>query len=163
MKNIEKTLKNLANSKKNRIFVKIVRATKKTLMKKLITILICSFLSTCAFSQVVKSVPPDVFYDMLMAVDSNDRQLIDIRTRHEFEEHRIEGAINIDIRFMASFREKLEHFDRRKPVFVYCLRSVRTEVLDEIFFDLGFENVIELEGGMIAWFKAHKPIYSSPH
>jgi rhodanese-related sulfurtransferase len=138
-----------------------IELNKKMLMKKLILSVICSFLSICAFAEI-QSVPPDVFYDMLMAVDSNDRQLIDIRTRHEFEEHRIADAINIDIR-TAGFREKIELLDKNKPVFIYCLRSVRTQQAMQIFQELGFENVIELKGGMIAWLLADKPIQSDPN
>jgi rhodanese-related sulfurtransferase len=97
-----------------------------------------------------------------MAIASADRQLVDIRTRHEYEEHRIYGAINIDIRAYG-FREKIEKLDRSKPIFLYCLRSVRTQMAMEIFQELGFENVYELEGGMIAWLLAGKPVFSTSY
>jgi rhodanese-related sulfurtransferase len=97
---------------------------------------------------------------MLMAMDSNDRYLIDVRTQHEFDEHRIAGAKNIDFR-AADFQERMKLLDKNKPVFVYCLRSVRSHAVMEILRDLGFKNVIELQGGMIAWLKADKPIQST--
>jgi rhodanese-related sulfurtransferase len=96
---------------------------------------------------------------MLRTVDTNDRILLDIRTPVEFEEHRIKGAINIDIR-ADGFREKIERLDKSKIIFIYCLRSIRTQLALEVFLELGFERVIDLQGGIIAWLKADLPICS---
>jgi rhodanese-related sulfurtransferase len=105
------------------------------------------------------SVSPETFYRTLMAIDSIDRQLIDIRSPYEFESHRLVGAINVDIR-ASGFQEKVAHFDRNKPVFIYCLRGVRTEPAIGILQDLGFKEVIELDGGIIAWIFADMPVIS---
>jgi rhodanese-related sulfurtransferase len=107
-------------------------------------------------------VSPEVFYRALLAVDTNDRQLVDIRTRFEFDEHRIPGAINIDIK-AAGFREKIDLLDKDKPIFIYCLRSIRTVVAIEILQELGFKEIYELDGGLIAWHIDNMPIYVPPH
>jgi len=123
-------------------------------MNKFFFASICSCLSFCAFAQI-KSVSVEEFKKQLIATKSE--QLIDIRTHHEFEEHRISGAKHIDFR-SPEFRKKIEALDKNKPVLIYCLRSVRTMAALEIFREAGFKTVFELQGGIIAWVMEGEPV-----
>jgi thioredoxin 1 len=83
-------------------------------------------------------------------------QLIDVRTPGEFKGGHIEGAINIDFN-SSNFKQNIEKLDKETPVFVYCLSGGRSSAAVSVFESLGFKNVTELEGGMMAWRSAGLP------
>jgi len=115
---------------------------------------ICVLLSFCAFAQV-ESVSVEKFEEVLNAMDK--RQLIDTRSEIEFSKQRISGAININPRD-PDLLQKVEHFDKDKPVLIYCLVAVRTKRVMGILKRAGFTMVYELDGGIDAWISEGKPI-----
>lgn len=84
-------------------------------------------------------------------------QLIDVRTSEEFAEGHIEQAHNIDIKD-SNFKEKLDRFDKSKPVFVYCLSGGRSAKAAASLKELGFEEVYDLKGGIMAWRNKQLPV-----
>ena len=76
--------------------------------------------------------------------------IIDVRTVSEFQEGSLADAVNIDY-LSYSFLETLESLDRSKHYYLICRtgrRSVRTGILMK---NLGFQHLINLEGGLTAW------------
>lgn len=76
--------------------------------------------------------------------------LLDVRTQQEFEGGHIEGAQNFDYN-SSDFQSKIKKLDKQKTIFVYCLSGGRSGAAVSILQNSGFNNIIELEGGMMSW------------
>lgn len=82
-----------------------------------------------------------------------DVQLVDVRTPEEYAEGFIPGSINIDVK--NGHEELAAKLDPERPVALYCRSGRRSEnaawVLEKVFF----KNVVDLDGGYIAWVEYH--------
>lgn len=78
--------------------------------------------------------------------------VIDIRTPEEFNEERIDSAINIDF-YDPDFEQKIDKLDKSDCYLIYCRSGPRTSQAMKIFKKLGFSEVYELDGGILAWKK----------
>jgi len=83
---------------------------------------------------------------------SEGQTIIDIRTPREFQQNHIEGAININY-YDSDFLDKISKFDKAKPIFIYCLSGSRSSSASRKMARSGFENINDLEGGVISWMK----------
>ena len=88
-------------------------------------------------------------------VDKEDIQLVDVRTAKEFEEGHIAGAQNIDF-FAEDFLDQFKGLDKEKPLYIYCRSGNRSAKASRKLSEAGFKNIIDLEGGYIAWKAAGK-------
>jgi thioredoxin 1 len=88
--------------------------------------------------------------------ECNNGVLIDVRTPAEFQAGHIESAKNIDYN-NPNFESELGKIDKNKTVFVYCLSGGRSSAAVSSIENKGFKNIIELEGGMMAWRSAGLP------
>ncbi len=88
--------------------------------------------------------------------ERNNAVLIDVRTPAEFQGGHIESAKNIDYN-NPNFESELGKIDKNKTVFVYCLSGGRSSATVSSLENKGFKNIIELEGGMMAWRSAGLP------
>ncbi len=78
------------------------------------------------------------------------RTLIDIRTPEEYESGHLDGATNLDF-YHPLFTEWLGDLDRHKPLAIYCRSGNRTGKTLAVMEKMGFTDVIELSGGVVAW------------
>lgn len=85
--------------------------------------------------------------------------LLDIRTPEEFADVRIDGAINIDF-YAADFADRIGELDRDTGYVVYCRSDNRSGQAMDLFRDLGFAEVHEIDGGIVAWIEAGLPTVS---
>ncbi|WP_375559271.1 rhodanese-like domain-containing protein [Bernardetia sp. OM2101] len=76
--------------------------------------------------------------------------LIDVRTPQEFAQSSIPKAKNIDFN-NDSFEEELDKLEKYRPLFIYCKSGGRSAKAVEKAKEMGFERIIELDGGMDAW------------
>jgi len=76
--------------------------------------------------------------------------LLDVRTDIEFKEGYLRGAKNIDFHH-ESFEEIIDGLDKEKRYLVYCRSGNRSRQAMHLMRDLGFEEVHNLAGGIIAW------------
>jgi rhodanese-related sulfurtransferase len=83
--------------------------------------------------------------------------VLDVRTREEFVEGHIPGAVLIDFK-AADFKQKVSQLDHDKLYLVHCAAGGRSAKAAELMGTLGFERVFNLEGGMKAWTAAGKPV-----
>ena len=86
-------------------------------------------------------------------------QLVDIRTPEDYKEGHLKNALNLNFK-ESSFVELLGTLDKEKPVAVYGKTGKLSPEAALKIMDLGFKNVYHLQGGMIAWTKANKPVVS---
>ncbi len=55
-------------------------------------------------------------------------------------------------------KQALAQLAKDKPVLVYCRSGRRSTAAAEVLAKLGFDVIRNLEGGIIAWQKAGKPV-----
>ena len=76
--------------------------------------------------------------------------VLDVRTPDEFADGRIKGAINIDF-FDDNFEQKLSQLDRSSAYLIHCRSGGRSEYSLPILAQLGFRNIVHLDGGYDDW------------
>lgn len=77
-------------------------------------------------------------------------ELLDVREPHEHEEFNIGGHF-IPLGSIMSFQyDEIEHL-KDKELFVYCRSGQRSMQACMFLEQAGFENVVNIEGGMTAW------------
>jgi phage shock protein E len=76
--------------------------------------------------------------------------LIDVRTPQEFAAGHLDGAINIDF-YDPNFRSEIAKLDPKKQYAIYCRTGNRTGQTLTMMKTLGFTNVTDLKGGIVAW------------
>lgn len=121
-------------------------------LKSIIATVVITLSISCTNSQNFKSVDVAEFKSTLEK--NSEIQLIDVRTEDEFKGGHITNAKNIDWN-SANFDIQSSALDKAKPVLVYCLSGGRSKKAASKLKDLGFKEVIELNGGYLAWSKAN--------
>ncbi len=74
--------------------------------------------------------------------------LLDVRTKEEYTEGHLEGAINIDFHDPA-FSSHLQQLDKTVPYFVYCRSGNRSGQTVSLMKKSGFTSIYELKGGLV--------------
>jgi thioredoxin len=121
-------------------------------VKSIIATIIIIFSISCSNSQNFKSVDVAAFKSTLDK--TINAQLIDVRTEDEFNGGHIKNAKNIDWNG-NDFDAQLTSLDKTKPLLVYCLSGGRSKKAAAKLNELGFKEVLELDGGYLAWSKAN--------
>lgn len=75
-----------------------------------------------------------------------DAIIIDVRTKEEFDQERVKGALNIDL-FSASFMQEIQKLDQSKNYLLYCRSGNRSGQAEQIMRQIGFLKVQNV-GGM---------------
>ena len=88
--------------------------------------------------------------------DSHDAQILDVRTKEEFENGHLGNALNYDWNG-SDFEKEISTLDKSKPVFVYCLSGGRSNAAANKMRAEGFKEVYEMSGGMMKWRAANLP------
>lgn len=108
----------------------------------------------------------------LMAVDEakqliesrKDTLVVDVREKDEYTGGHITGAVNIPRGVLEMVVDRTTPtFDPRfsdssKMIIVHCAAGGRSAMVALTMKMMGFTNVCSMEGGYIAWEKAHYPI-----
>jgi rhodanese-related sulfurtransferase len=76
--------------------------------------------------------------------------ILDVRTPGEFAEGYIEGAQNIDFQ-TGNFENEIAALDKNVTYAVYCRSGNRSGQAAKIMHDAGFQDVYNLDGGVIDW------------
>lgn len=82
--------------------------------------------------------------------------LLDVRTKAEFMESHIEGAIQHDL-YASDFKSFIASLDPNKIYLVYCRTQVRSGETVELMKELGFKSVYWMNGGMTKWLREGRP------
>jgi thioredoxin len=127
-------------------------------MKKILILFSLAFLIVSCNKSYKKGITELSAKEFQSETTSNDKsQLIDVRTPAEFKSGHISGAQNMDIQAL-DFLEKVANLDKEKTVFVYCLSGGRSSAAAQQLQSLGFQSVINLQGGILAWNNAQLPL-----
>lgn len=83
--------------------------------------------------------------------------VLDVREPDEFKAGHIEGAVNIPIRTLAKSLAKLPA-EKNAPIAVVCKSGIRAAYATMTLRMLGYTNVKDVVGGMLAWEKEGLPV-----
>ncbi|MDH4144213.1 MAG: rhodanese-like domain-containing protein [Acidimicrobiia bacterium] len=97
----------------------------------------------------VVAVPPDRAAQLL---DSgiDDLVVLDVRTAEEFAAGHLAGAQLIDF-YGDDFAQRIGELDRDAPYVLYCRSGNRSGQTRELMAQLGFREVYDVAGGIVAW------------
>ena len=84
-------------------------------------------------------------------------QLLDVRTKEEWDEGHLKGAKLVTVTEDGFLEKAKAVLDPKKPVVVYCRSGKRSAMAVEQLRAAGF-TVVDIEGGIIAWTAAGKPV-----
>lgn len=82
--------------------------------------------------------------------------VLDVRTPEEFDAGHLAGATMIDF-YETGFSAQIADLDRDAPYLMYCRTGNRSGQTRALMESLGFTNVIDVEGGIVAWTAAGHP------
>jgi sulfur-carrier protein adenylyltransferase/sulfurtransferase len=82
--------------------------------------------------------------------------VIDVRDPDEYRDGHIEGATNISRGFLE-FRVGTVASDPETPVVLYCQTGLRSVLAGKALKELGYKNVINLQGGYQKWAQSGLP------
>lgn len=80
--------------------------------------------------------------------------LMDVREPEEFEICHIDGAILVPL---SEINDHLEDFDYTRHYVVYCKKGDRSLEAINLMSQVGFNNLYNLDGGVIEWAKDIEP------
>lgn len=82
-----------------------------------------------------------------------DLVVLDVRSPEEFGEGHLDGAMMIDF-YAPDFAERIAALDPDVPYLLYCRSGNRSGQTASIMRDLGFADVADVAGGILAWTEA---------
>ena len=82
-------------------------------------------------------------------------QLVDVREGSEVDALRVEGALNLPLSRLDALVDRI---DRGRPVFLLCRSGGRAAKAADKLHALGIKDVRVIEGGIMAWETAGKPV-----
>ena len=122
-------------------------------MKKYIFVAIGLLIVSCVFSpkkqKTMNELSPIEWAELQS--QTPESVILDVRTEEEFESGYIKNALNLDIRGGSEFISSIEELDKSKAYFVYCRSGARSGQACQLMEQMGFEQVYNLEGGVLAW------------
>lgn len=92
----------------------------------------------------------------IQASPPDDLVILDVRTAEEFADGHLEGAIMIDF-YRDDFADELAKLDPDVPYLLYCRSGNRSGQTTAIMEELGFSDVADIDGGILAWNQAGLP------
>ncbi|MDV2990092.1 MAG: rhodanese-like domain-containing protein [Dehalogenimonas sp.] len=87
----------------------------------------------------------------------DDFVILDVRTPAEFAEGHIEGAVLLDFN-AGNFEVEVGKLDKDVRYLVYCRTSNRSGQAVNVMKNLGFQDVSDMDGGIVDWQAAGYPV-----
>ncbi len=112
-----------------------------------------------SISQHLVTISPRDAFSLIKEHDGDpDFTIIDLRTPKEYNEGHIPNAVNIDF-YSRQFRLELDSLDKGKTYLIYCHSGGRSGRTLGLMKRLGFQEVYNLDGGIVRWAKEGLPLY----
>ena len=99
-------------------------------------------------SKTIHTIDAKAFSEKLK--ETENPQLVDVRTPEEFKSEKIENARNINWND-ESFTARINKLEKTKPIFVYCKAGGRSAEAANKLAELGFTEIYDLDGGIMKW------------
>ncbi|MEN9735722.1 MAG: hypothetical protein RL129_432 [Actinomycetota bacterium] len=98
--------------------------------------------------------------DFATKISDSSIVVLDVRTAGEFQEGHIQNAINVDYEGL-NFEGEVNKLDKTKTYAVYCRSGRRSGLATEVMAKNGFASIFNLNGGVIDWQAAGKPLVNN--
>lgn len=110
-----------------------------------------------------KKIPPIVSVEDVVRLreQREDVRLLDVRTPGEFARGHIAGAYNVPLGRLQAHATTLREVGSA-PVVLVCRSGARARSADALLRAAGLRSLHVLEGGMIAWQRAGRPVLRTP-
>ena len=113
-------------------------------------------MSVASASASWSPVGPHILHKRL---DGGAVQLIDVRTRGEFDSVHVASALNLPLENLATLlRDGEQGFSTDEPVYLLCQSGNRALRAADEFFAAGFNEVLVVQGGTQGWIDAGLPV-----
>ena len=86
----------------------------------------------------------------------NPPKIVDVRSGVEWRRSHIPGAVSVPINELKDRLASLQ-LDAQQPIIAICLSAHRSIPAVRLLRAEGFENVVQLKGGMLAWWSKNYP------
>ncbi|HUR20815.1 MAG TPA: rhodanese-like domain-containing protein [Vicinamibacterales bacterium] len=103
----------------------------------------------------LETLPHVTVQDLQASLGHHAVTLLDVRNQNEWNSGHIDGAQHITLGYLA---DHLAEIPREKPIVLHCEGGGRSSIGASVLKAHGFDNVINLTGGMGAWRKAGLPV-----
>ncbi len=135
------------------------------LIRVLISAVLIAVVASCSLQSTTDIPINNVDVNTARDLVTQDETVIvlDVRTPEEYAIGHIEGALNINIA-EADFSKRVSKLDRDKTYIIHCSANVkngRSAKSLEIMSSFGFDKLLNMEGGIIAWEQSGYPIVRS--
>lgn len=104
----------------------------------------------------IETISADAFADQLKKQPA--AFVVDVRKPDEFEPEHVNGASNMPLDTLS---EHLNRIPRHEPVYVHCAGGYRSMVANSILKARGFDQIVNVDGGMAAIRKTDVPVVST--
>ena len=90
-----------------------------------------------------------------------DMVVVDMRNNYEYDVGRFEGAIQPDTTKFYELPRKIKNLkiDKDKKIVTYCTGGIRCEKATVLLKEIGYENVYQLEGGIVKYLEKYPDGY----
>ncbi len=89
------------------------------------------------------------------AVERGDLAVVDVRGASEWEDGHLPGVANVPVGYLT---DHLDELPRDRVLVVHCQSGARSSIAASLLRRAGFENVVNLTDGYIAWRDAGNPV-----
>lgn len=95
-----------------------------------------------------------IYQDEIMSIVKNNQNviLLDVRSKQEYDEGHLKGAINIPI-YELEYRAENELKNKQCVVIAYCSAGIRSRKALGILRKLGYQNLYNVEDGVRIFWK----------
>ncbi len=104
----------------------------------------------------MKSIVPTELYDLVR--QGRPIELIDVRTPAEYQEVHADLASSVPLDAIDPAAIMRGRADSGQPLYLICRSGGRSGRACEQFIAAGFPNVVNVEGGTLAWLEAELPV-----
>ena len=83
-----------------------------------------------------------------MRSTGTEHMVLDVREARELDICQLEGTLHIP---MAEIPARVDDLPTKQPLVVLCHHGARSQMVVDFLRDAGFNNAVNLEGGIEAW------------
>ena len=83
-----------------------------------------------------------------MRSSGKEHTVLDVREARELDICKLEGALHVP---MAEIPDRTDDLPTDQPLVVICHHGVRSQMVVDFLRDAGFDNAVNLDGGIDAW------------
>ncbi len=101
------------------------------------------------YPSTVKSIDPDIAQEL---ISTQDVLILDVREGREFNMSHLQNALPFE-------SKSLENISKQQPILLYCTVGYRSALAAEDLQKQGFQNVYNMNGGLIYWKNSNQKVY----